>query len=95
MADPSTANNTNDGIAPNTPLSSLLESPFRSLSSTRKYPRKQHISFRHANGCWAEAKQTSENAGTAKLAEFYFHAGGCMKWREALIVRFDVTPVRA
>jgi hypothetical protein len=26
MADPSTANKTNDGIAPNTPLSSLLES---------------------------------------------------------------------
>ena len=30
-----------------------------------------------------------------KFRKFAFHGGGCMKWREALTVRIDVTPVRA
>jgi hypothetical protein len=59
MAIPSTAITTND-IALNTPFAVIC---------VRDNTREQHILFRYAHGCWAEAKQTSENAGKAHFLQ--------------------------
>jgi hypothetical protein len=60
MATPSTAITTND-IALNTPFAVIC---------VRDNTREQHILFRYALGCWAEAKQTSENAESAEFASY-------------------------
>jgi hypothetical protein len=59
MATPSIANTTN-GITSNTPFAVVC---------VRDNTRKQQVLFRYPHGYWAEAKQTSENAGKANVLE--------------------------